>query len=150
MTLPDFPSVTHNFGLPLLFVGQSQREGHINEAFVRIDALTHLTIKGKQTVPPGDPADGECWLVETGAEQDWLDKDGQIAMFASGNWLFAKPREGMTLYDCSTQQQARFVTSWNYAAAPELPTGGAVIDAEARATIGQILAALQVAGLVRL
>lgn len=150
MPLSDFPAVTHRFELPFLFVGQAQREGYLNEALARIDALLHLAIEGKRSVPPDTPQEGQCWLIDADPEQDWVGKEGQIAIFTAGNWLFVEPQAGMTLFDRAEQQQARFTTSWHYVAAPVLPTGGSVVDTEARTAIIELVSTLRQAGLLRL
>lgn len=79
---------------------------------------------------------------------DWSGRAGQIASRQSRNWLFTPPQAGMRLLNKATGQDARFVTGWNTPVKPAAPTRWTIIDAEARTTIGAILAVLVAAGIV--
>ncbi|MBW8752952.1 MAG: DUF2793 domain-containing protein [Sphingomonadales bacterium] len=127
--------------------GQAQKETFVNEAHALADALLHLAIEGEAASPPGAPADGEAWLVGASAMGDWAGEDGKIACRQAGNWLFVAPRDGMRLLDRSTGQERRFYGIWRIAEEPLEPSGGSVVDAEARAVILQLIAALKVAGI---
>lgn len=145
---PLFDSRTARFDLPLLFAGQTQKEGFVNEGLARIDALIHLAIEGEQASPPASPADGQAWLVASGASGDWSGQAGKIAARQAGNWFFAMPRDGLKLLNRSTAQELRYAGTWKAASRPAAPSGGSVIDAEARNAITAILAALTTAGLI--
>jgi hypothetical protein len=110
--------------------------------------LLHLAIEAEAAVPPLSPIDGQAWLVGASPSGDWAGKTGLIAARAADNWLFLAPTAGMVLLNKSTGQQLRFVTAWLAPAKPALPSGGATIDAEARAAIGAIIASLVDAGIV--
>ena len=56
------------------------------------------------------------------------------------------PMDGMRLLDKSTGQERRYSAGWLAPAAPADPAGGATIDAEARAAIASLIAALRTAG----
>jgi hypothetical protein len=142
-----FDSVSPRFGLPLLYAGQSQKEAFVNEAHALADALLHCAIEGEATVPPVTPDDGANWLVGAGATGDWAGQDGKLACRQTGNWLFVSPRDGLHLLDRSTGQERRFFETWRIAQEPVEPSGGSVVDAEARAAILQLIAALKVAGI---
>lgn len=144
----SFDLVSPRFGLPLLFPGQAQKEFFVNEAHALADALLHCAIEGTAAAPPASPVDGENWLVDTSASGDWLHKDGLLACRQAGNWLFVVPRDGMRLLDRSTGQIILFNGGWHAPAAPGSPTGGSTIDAEARAAIDNLIAALQLAGVL--
>ena len=128
--------------------GQSQKEGFVNEAVARIDALLHLAVEGEQAAPPTTPVDGQAWLVATGATGVWSGQSGKIAARQSGNWLFAVPRDGMKLLNRATGQEMRFAGILRVPTRPAAPSGGTVIDTEARAAIAAVLAALTTAGIV--
>jgi hypothetical protein len=145
---PLYDSRTARFDFPLLFAGQAQKEGFVNETTARLDALLHGAIEGEQAAPPSAPADGQVWLVASGASGDWLDQAGKIAARQAGNWLFASPRDGMKLLNRDTGQEIRYSGGWKAAARPALASGGTVVDAEARAAMTAILAALTIAGIV--
>lgn len=145
---PLFDVRTPRLDLPLLFAGQAQKEAFVNEVAARIDALLFLAIEGTQTAPPTAPSDGQSWLIGASPTGDWSGHAGAIAMRQSGNWLFAAPVAGMRLLDKSTGQERRYHTAWQAPAKPAAPSGGTTVDAEARAAITAIIAALVAAGIV--
>ena len=72
--------------------------------------------------------------------------DGKIAARQAGNWLFAVPRDGMKLLNRASGQEIRYSGGWKAASRPSAPSGGAVIDSEARSAIAALLGALTTAG----
>lgn len=148
MSDPIFDSRSLRHDLPYLFPGQAQKEGYVNEAFARIDALLHMTIEGTADSPPAVAVDGECWLVGSAATGAWTGQSGQIAALSSGNWMFFSPHDGMRVLNRATGQEIRFAGGWQMPARPDLPTGGQTVDAEARAAIAAIIACLTEAGLL--
>ena len=145
---PLYDSRTARFELPLLFAGQAQKEGFVNETTARIDAVMHGAIEGELAAPPAAPADGQTWLVGAAASGAWLGQAGKLAARQSGNWLYITPRDGMKLLNRASGQEMRHSGSWKSAARPALPSGGATIDAESRTAIAALLAALTTAGIV--
>jgi Protein of unknown function (DUF2793) len=145
---PLFESRTARFDLPLLFAGQTQKETFVNESLARLDALLCLAIEGEQAAPPATPVDGQAWLVGSGASGDWAGQSGKVAARQSGNWLFLTPRDGLKLLNRATGQEQRFAGTWKVATRPAAPSGGTIVDAEARATILAIITALTTAGIV--
>jgi hypothetical protein len=141
-----FSSASPRFGLPLLFAGQTQKEVWVNEALARTDALLHCAVEGEASAPPADPVDGENWIVSPDATGVWTGYEGCIACRQGGNWLFATPCDGMRILNRSTGQEFRFLGEWKIPAVPVEPTGGSVVDAEARAALGELIAALRVSG----
>lgn len=149
MTDPySFTSTTPRLALPNLFVAQAQKEITVNEAFARLDALLHAVVEGEANDPPAAPADGDCWLVGDTPTGDWAVQAGAIACRQAGSWLFAQPVEGMTLFDRGAGQSAHYDNGWQRAAAVTVPTGGATEDSEARAAIADLVAALQLSGIL--
>lgn len=148
--MPDilFDSRTPRHEFPLLFAGQNQKEGFVNEALARIDALLHGAIEDQLAAPPIAPAEGQCWLVASGASGAWAGHGGEIAAFESGNWLFFAPRDGMRLLNRASGQEIRFRGSWKIPTRPMLPGGGTTIDSEARAAIAAIVQRLTDAGVI--
>lgn len=149
MTDPiSFDTTTPRHGLPMLFAGQAQREVFVNEALARVDGLLHLAVEGISAAPPTTPADGQAWLVGPSPSGVWADKAGTIAFRQSGQWLFQTPRDGMHALDRSTGQIIHFAANaWHAPSAPAAPSGGTVVDVEARAAIVNLLQSLQDAGL---
>ena len=144
----SFASTSPRFGLPLLFAGQAQKEFFVNEALCLTDALLHPAVEGEADAPPGLPVEGECWLVGADPTGAWAGQAGKLASHQAGNWAFASPRDGMRLLDRSTGQDIRFAGEWQRPQAPTTPSGGAMIDTEARDAIGQLIAALIAGGIL--
>lgn len=142
-----FDNTSPRWGLPFLFVGQAQKEVFVNEAHALADALLHCAIEGVATAPPEAPAEGASWLVGTPAAGDWAGQDGRLACRQAGNWLFISPRDGMRVLDRSTGQERRFFGTWRVAVEVTEPIGGSTVDAEARATISQLIAGLKEVGI---
>ncbi len=143
-----FESASPRFGIPFLFMGQAQKEIFVNEAHALVDALLHCTIAGESANPPASPADGDTWLVGVSATGDWAGHDGELACRQSGNWLFVIPRDGLRVYDQAREQELLFLGEWQIPTAPAEPTGGTTVDAEARAAIAGVMAALRQAGIL--
>ena len=143
-----FDSRTPRHDLPYLFAGQAQKEGFVNEALARIDALLHMVVEAVAGSPPEAPADGDSWLIAEGATGDWSGRDGMIATAAGGNWLFFAPRTGMRVLNRTTGHDIRFVDGWQIPIAPDQPAGGGTVDAESRTAIAAIIAVLAQAGLL--
>lgn len=146
-TLTGARSPAHE--LPYLFPGQAQKEAFVNEAFARIDALLQPVVIGERAAPPADPASGDCYLVGEPASGAWIGRERAVAVWAQNQWLFCPPREGARILDLASGALALFSAAegWQRIAAPALPAGGATLDAEARAAIAAMGAALRAAGI---
>lgn len=143
-----FESTSPRFALPLLHVGQAQKEEFVNEALSRCDLMLHCAVSGERTDPPEHPEAGETWLVAQDATGAWTGRGGNLAGFHGGNWLFVEPREGLRIFDLSTRQERLFNIFWRKAALPVEPLGGMTVDVQARAAIGELVAVLQALGIV--
>jgi hypothetical protein len=118
--------------------------------------------------PPQSPALGDCYLVGNTPSGEWSQFPGHIAAFGGGGWRFIAPREGMALlvkasgliaayragtWEIGIARASRFVVDGlqvvgaQAAAIPD-PTGGTTVDAEARAAVSEMLAALRQHGLI--
>lgn len=141
-----FDTASPRFGLPLLFVGQAQKEAFVNEALSLTDALLHCAIEGNAASPPSAPLDGQAWQVGASPTGDWVGHAGKIACRQGGNWLFITPRDGMRVLDRSTGQVRSYHGGWVAPTPPDIPSGGTTIDAEARSSIASLIARLREAG----
>lgn len=149
--MPDpisLTSVTPRFALPYLFAGQAQKEVSVNQAHAMLDALLHPSITAEQSSPPLAAAEGQCWLVGAGATDGWQGHDGAIATMQAGSWVFAAPRNGMSVYDETVEQTRYYRDGWSVAAPVTEPMGGGNVDAQARAAISELIAALVSAGIL--
>lgn len=150
MTDPlSYSSASPRFALPMLFAGQSQKEVIVNEALLAADLLLHPAIEAVVTAPPTAPANGQCWLVGASATGAFAGQSGRIAAWSEGGWRFLAPREGMRAYDIAAAAFRSFAGgTWQLAAAPAAPSGGTVVDSEARAAITSLITALRSAGVL--
>lgn len=144
----ELQSRTHRLGLPNLFPGQAQKEFFVNEAFARLDTLIHPVVEGESSAAPPAPTDGECWIVSSGAIGEWAGRDQTLAGYQAGSWIFVEPVQGMRLWDRFQSRLRIFDGVWRDASNASLPSGGAVIDTEARAAIEEIMEALQTFGVL--
>ena len=155
-------------GLPFIIPGQAQKEFYHNEALARIDLALHACVEGQASSPPADPAEGQCWIVGTGASGAWTGKEKMIAGWTAAGWRFLKPVRGMTIWNGSSGLWLQWLgADWSngeMAAAsfivdgkkvvgkrqPAVPTpsGGTTIDEEARLAIAALTAALKSHGLI--
>jgi len=52
----------------------------------------------------------------------------------------------MRVFDRSTRQERLFSTIWQLPAAPSAPSGGTIVDIEARSALSELIQALRVSG----
>lgn len=84
-----------NLALPYLEAAQAQKHVTHNEALRSLDAIVQLSVIDRgPTTPPGEPSDGERYIVAPDGSGDWLGKDLQIAAWQDGVWIFHAPRPG--------------------------------------------------------
>lgn len=143
-----FDATTPRHAMPFLVAGQAQKELFVNESLALIDMLMHPVVMGAAAAPPGSPAAGECWIVEAGAVDACDGQDHAIAGWDGAQWTFASPANGLAVHDLSTGAKRHFTGSWTSAPMVDSPTGGSVIDSEARAAIDSLLTAVRRAGLI--
>ncbi|GEN99689.1 hypothetical protein NSE01_15220 [Novosphingobium sediminis] len=150
MTDPlSFSSASPRFALPMLFSGQSQKEVIVNEALLAADVLLHPAIEAVLSAPPAAPTNGQCWLVGAGATGAFAGQSSRIAAWSEGGWRFIAPREGTRAYDVAAAAYRIFAGgNWQLAPAPAAPTGGSVIDSQARTAIAAIITTLRSAGVL--
>jgi hypothetical protein len=142
----SFDSTSPRFALPLLFAGQAQKEFFVNEALLRADLLLHCVVEGEAQTPPSAPNVGEAWLVADGPQGLFAGHAQAVAGWTGAGWRFIAAQEGMRVFDRSAQCFRLYLGSWRKAAIPASPSGGAVIDAEARAAIAELAEALTSVG----
>lgn len=160
---------TPRWSLPLLFAGQAQKELFHNEALWRIDALLNGAVESADlAIPPANPEVGACWIIAAGASGDWSGQDGAIACWTEGGWRFIFPQKGLSMLAADRGHAVIFDgAAWTddglradglyldgqrvvgqRQAAIDAPAGGATVDAEARATLTEMLAILRAHGLI--
>ncbi|TXC72150.1 DUF2793 domain-containing protein [Sphingomonas ginsenosidivorax] len=156
-------------GLPLLQPGQAQKELTHNEALTLLDlAVQAGVVAVGVNVPPASPVVGQAWVVGNAPTGVWSGHAQALAGWTEGGWRFVAAREGMAVWSIAGARETRFVDgAWRVGmltgsgvtidgirvvgpqhAAIAGPISGSVVDAEARAVIGAMLAALRAHGLI--
>ena len=81
--------------LPYILAAQAQKHVTHNEALRLLDGLVQLSVLDRDlTAPPGSPADGDRYIVASGATGDWAGWDLNVALWTDGAWLRLPPRTG--------------------------------------------------------
>ncbi|MAY20470.1 MAG: hypothetical protein CL955_07615 [Erythrobacteraceae bacterium] len=142
-----FPSTTPNYSLPLLFTGQAQKEFSLNQSLTLIDALLTPSVNASTDTPPPTANEGESFRVSAPATGDWTNHEDEIAIRIGGAWQFVQPVTGMTLYDQADAAYWHYNSTWKSAAEPAAPTGGSVVDIEARTALAELIQALRNLGI---
>lgn len=92
-------ATTPLLGITELEASQAQPEIVINEALRKLEAMSPLQVLDKDTTtPPVSPADGDRYIVPSGATGDWLPHQFDIALNINGTWHFLTPRPGWRAY----------------------------------------------------
>lgn len=100
---------TPGLGLPLLEGGQAQKHVTVNEALTRLDALVQMRVLSRSaSSPPLTPLDGDRYIVGSGATEDWLGAEENIAMFVNGGWDLIAPSIGWRAFIDDEQATAVF------------------------------------------
>ena len=160
---------TARLSLPLLSAGQAQKELVHNEALQAIDMLVAAAVEEPPlAAPPAAPAVGATYIVASVPSGDWTGKAHYLACFTAGRWRFATARDGMVAFvrssslwavfrdgawDLGSLRGSSLILGGQQVVGPRLagiaaPSGGTVIDSQARAAVVQILAALREHGLI--
>ncbi len=162
-------SQTSRLGLAFIDVGQAAKEFTHNEALRLIDIVAAAAVESVgSNAPPASPVDGQCFIVGTAPTGAWAGHAWAIAGYAPGGWRFVEAIAGMNALDKTSGQTAAYDgIAWTVGtikgaslklagsqvvgarlAAIANPSGGATVDAEARAAIGLILDRMRTHGLI--
>jgi len=160
---------TDRLALPLLHAGQAQKEITHNEALTLIDALAQAAAESADlSTPPTSPAPGQCWIVAAPGGGAWAGHIDMLACWTAAGWRFVSPVAGMRVWvadrghavthdgtawlDAPGRADGFYVDGTRVVGVRQPgignPSGGSIVDAEARAAIGAILTALRAHGLI--
>lgn len=88
---------TPRFALPVLHIGQADKEQTHNEALALIDLAMGAVVEDVGVdVPPGDPQPGQCWIVGDAPSGAWAGNARAIAGWTAGGWRFVAARAGLS------------------------------------------------------
>ncbi len=144
------PTMSARLGLPLLAAGQAQKDVTHNEALTLVDAAIAPVVVAVGTIAvPVAAVAGDCWIVGTGAGGAWTGQAGALAVQTGGGWRFVDlPQGAMVTERASGARWLRTASGWQAPATIAGPSGGAVVDAEARAALTELLNALSARGFI--
>ncbi|MGP3698451.1 DUF2793 domain-containing protein [Rhodobacter sp. NSM] len=81
--------------LPYILAAQAQKHVTHNDALRLLDGLVQLSVLDRNlAAPPASPADGNRYIVGSGATGDWAGWDLNVALRTDGAWLHLPPRTG--------------------------------------------------------
>lgn len=156
------------FALPFILPGQAQKEAYHNEALSLVDAALHPCVEGvAPDAPTGESEAGQSWIVSDSPTGSWSGRAGALATFTAGGWRFVSPPAGMLAFNAATGRWIyRTQAGWSDGSWPaerlmiesqqvvgprrpaiSSPSGGTVIDNEARVAIESLIATLKTHGL---
>ena len=96
---------TPNLALPYLAAAQSQKHVTVNVALDALDGLVQLSvISAVLSAPPGSPAEGDRYIIESGATGAWVGWDASAAQFSGGAWLRLVPQTGWLAWNAANGQ----------------------------------------------
>ena len=133
---------TARFGLPLVQAAQAQKHVTVNEALLRLDALSQLVIQSLGVVtPPLAAGEGEVYAVPGGAVNAWAGQAGRLAVWLNGGWEFVAPQAGWRAWIADEGVPALFDgVEWTAGAEAVSPGGAAtlrrVVEADHAITAG--------------
>lgn len=90
-------STTPILGLTELAAAQSQPEVVVNAAVRGLEVVAQLVVLGITDTPPGSPAEGDRYIVDTGGSGAFAGHDMDVAYY-SGGWHFFTPLPGWRAY----------------------------------------------------
>jgi len=86
---------TPNLTLPYIMADQAQKHVTHNEAIRNLDAIVQLSVLDRGlSAAPATPTEGSRYIVGGSGTDAWFTKDGQIAAWQDGAWMFYVPKTG--------------------------------------------------------
>lgn len=110
------PSTDPNLGLAYGWtLGESGWHTEMDANLKRLGAVVGLSVTSRTvTTPPASPAEGDRYIVPSGATGDWAGRTGQIAVRINGAWEYHAPRVGWVCYVEDEDKLALYkATGWS-------------------------------------
>lgn len=80
-------------------LGESGWNTGMDANLKRLGAIVGLSVTSRTvTTPPASPAEGDRYIVPSGATGDWSGRTDQIAVRIGGAWEYHAPRVGWVCY----------------------------------------------------
>ena len=140
-----------------------------NEALQVLDTFVAAAVdEGPRNDPPTAPVDGSCFIVGSDPTGAWAGHASKLTTYSAAGWRFVDPPEGLhawiksqnvnavrrgSAWDIGDVRCTRLLISGIQTIGPQLPaiaapSGGGVIDVEARNTLAVIISTLSQHGLI--
>ncbi|TYB86017.1 DUF2793 domain-containing protein [Oceaniovalibus sp. ACAM 378] len=112
--------ITTHLLLPYILASQAQKHVTHNEALRLLDAMVQLSVLDRtRTTPPASPADGDRYIVVSGAIGLWAGWDLNVAFWVDGVWMRLVPRPGWLAWIAAEQAFAVWTGSaWDLVSEP--------------------------------
>ena len=107
--------------LPFILAAQAQKHVTHNEAIQLLDAIVQLSVLDRDlTVPPASPADGDRYIVASGATGLWAGWDFNVTTWVDGVWMRLLPRPGWLAWIADEATFAAWTgTIWKLVGVPQ-------------------------------
>jgi hypothetical protein len=157
------------FRAPFIQAAQVDKSTTHNEALAVLDIAASAAVDGFLVdMPPVTPSIGDCYILGASPTGAWSGHAFALAGYTAGGWRFIAAIDGLSAFDKTSGQSAVFTEgAWelghvraakvsiggNQIVGPQQasvsnPSGGATVDAEARAAITAILTRMRQHGLI--
>ncbi len=150
---------TSRHKLPLLAVGQAQKEYTHNEALLLVDNLLNLSILSivdrpediePEAIEQTIEGESSAWLISDTPSDAWSQRANHIIISTANGFRYLEPVENMRIHNVQSGCLMVYKDmSWSIAPTHAGPTGGDIIDSQARDSIAAILDNLRQFGLSR-
>lgn len=105
---------TARLGLAYIQAAQAQKHVTHNEALRLLDGIVQASAVDRTTsTPPGSPAEGDTYIVASGATGVWAGWEGDLALYVDGSWYRLTAVQGMRVWDLAADELVvRIGSSW--------------------------------------
>jgi len=88
-------TLTPKLSLPYIMPAQAQKHVTHNEALAKLDVIVQLSVLSMNLKsPPEVRSNGDAFIVASNGQNEWLNKDAQIALWDDETWTFFTPIHG--------------------------------------------------------
>lgn len=92
-------TTTPHLGNTVMSEQQSNAFVLYNEMLLNLDMLVQgVVLSATTTTPPVSPANGDSYIIPTGATGVWSTHIGEIAYYATNAWRYISPQNGLYYY----------------------------------------------------